>query len=429
VKVLVVLAPYRSLLATPGSKAFTAAGFVARLPISMLNIGIVLLVEAATGSYAIAGAVAATFAVVQAAASPQLARLVDRLGQARVTLPMLAVHLSGLVALILLTQLGAPSWTLFAAAAIAGVATPQIGSLVRARWAHLVSGTPRLHTAYSFESVVDELIFIVGPVLVTILATGVSPAAGIGAAMIFVGAGTLLFALQRGTEPEPSGRTRGNAGSAIAVPAIRVLALAFVALGAIFGSVDVATVAFADEAGRPAAAGLVLAVFAVGSMISGLAYGAVRWRSSLRRRFLVTVVALAVSAMLLVLVPSIPLLVPFAFVVGLSISPTIVAAMGLVESLVPARQLTEGLTWATTGVGFGIAIGSSLAGRVVEASDARAGFAVTLGAGLATALIALAGSRWLRPPLEAAATSPAAAAADGRRPDRKAAAALAESPG
>ncbi len=100
--------------------------------------------------------------------------------------------------------------------------------------------------------------------------------------------------------------------------------------------------------------------------------------------------------MLLVLVPSILALVPLAFVVGLSISPTIVAAIGLVEALVPARQLTEGLTWATTGVGFGIAIGSSVAGRVVEASGARAGYAVTLGAGLATALIALAGSRWLR---------------------------------
>jgi MFS family permease len=427
--VLVVLAPYRSLLSTPGSKAFTAAGFVARLPISMLNIGIVLLVEAATGSYAIAGAVAATFAVVQAGASPQLARLVDRLGQARVTLPMLAVHLSGLVALVLLAQLDAPSWTLFVAAAVAGVATPQIGSLVRARWANLVSGTPRLHTAYSFESVVDELIFIVGPVLVTILATAVSPAAGIGAAMLFVGTGTLLFALQRRTEPEPSGRTRDEAGSAIAVPAIRVLALAFLALGAIFGSVDVATVAFADEAGRPAAAGLVLAVFAVGSMVSGLAYGAMRWRSSLQRRFLVTVVALALSSMLLVLVPSIPLLVPFAFLVGLSISPTIVAAMGLVESLVPARQLTEGLTWATTGVGFGIAIGSSLAGRVVEASGARAGFAVTLGAGLATAVIALAGSRWLRPRLPSTTSSRNHVPEVSGRTERPAAAALVESAG
>jgi MFS family permease len=395
--VLVVLAPYRSLLTTPGSKAFTAAGFVARLPISMLNIGIVLLVEAATGSYAIAGAVAATFAVIQAAASPQLARLVDRLGQARVTVPMLAVHLSGLLALVLLAQLGGPTWTLFLAAAFAGIATPQIGSLVRARWAYLVSGTPRLHTAYSFESVVDELIFIVGPVLVTILATTVSPAAGIGAAMLFVGTGTLLFAVQRRTEPEPSGRPRGEGGSAIAVPAIRVLALAFLALGAIFGSVDVATVAFADEQGSPAAAGLVLAVFAIGSMVSGLAYGAMRWRSSLQRRFLVAVLILALSSMLLVLIPSIPLLVPFAFLVGLSISPTIVAAFGLVESLVPARQLTEGLTWATTGVGFGIAIGSSLAGRVVEAAGAHAGYAVTLCAGVATAIIVIAGWRWLRP--------------------------------
>jgi MFS family permease len=193
----------------------------------------------------------------------------------------------------------------------------------------------------------------------------------------------------------------------------------------------VATVAFADEAGRPASAGLVLAVFALGSMVSGLAYGAMRWRSSLRRRFLVTVIALALSSMLLVLVPSIPLLVPFAFLVGLSISPTIVAAMGLVESLVPARQLTEGLTWATTGVGFGIAIGSSLAGRVVEASGARAGFAVTLGAGLATAIIALAGFRWLRPrhPSKDAPGIDEARDANSGRAERPAAAALAECPG
>ena len=138
-------------------------------------------------------------------------------------------------------------------------------------------------------------------------------------------------------------------------------------------------------------------MFAIGSMVSGLAYGAMRWRSSLQRRFLVAVLILALSSMLLVLIPSIPLLVPFAFLVGLSISPTIVAAWfgGVAGS---AHQLTEGLTWATTGVGFGIAIGSSLAGRVVEAAGAHAGYAVTLRAGVATAIIVIAGWRWLRPP-------------------------------
>ena len=248
---------------------------------------------------------------------------------------------------------------------------------------------------FSFESVVDELIFIVGPVLVTILATTVSPAAGIGAAMLFVGTGTLLFAVQRRTEPEPSGRPRGEGGSAIAVPASSARA-GFSRARRDLRLVDVATVAFADEQGPSCS----------GTRTRGVRDRQHGVRTRVRRDALAVVAAAPLprrradpGAVVDAArpIPSIPLLVPFAFLVGLSISPTIVAAW-LVESLVPARQLTEGLTWATTGVGFGIAIGSSLAGRVVEAAGAHAGYAVTLCAGVATAIIVIAGWRWLRPP-------------------------------
>ena len=134
----------------------------------MQTLGIVLLVSATTGSYAWAGGVSAVFALVQAMLAPTQGRLVDRVGQARVLLPALVVHGAGLAVLVWLALSGAPVWTLFPAAALFGGSYPQPGSLVRARWAHALGGSALLPTAFSFESVVDEVIFVVGPVLVTV---------------------------------------------------------------------------------------------------------------------------------------------------------------------------------------------------------------------------------------------------------------------
>jgi MFS family permease len=392
-----VLDPYRRVLSVPGGAAFSAAGFVARLPISMQTLGVVLLVAATTGSYALAGAVSATFVLVQALLAPLQGRLADRLGQARVVVPALAVHTVGAAAVIGLALADAPVWTLFPAAAVFGGSYPQPGSLVRARWAHALAGSPLLPTAFSLESVVDEVIFVVGPVLVTLLATQVAPAAGLLAAYGFSVVGCLALASQRRTEPPPQVAARGTPrpSSVLRLAGVRVLIAVGLALGSIFGSVEVATVAFTDERGQPAAAGIVLALLAAGSLIAGVWYGTVGWRSTPQRRFVLGVVLLAVAVAPLPLAPNVPVLAVLAFVGGFAISPALIAGFALLDRLVPPTSRTEGLAWFSTGIGIGLALSSSVSGQVVDAASGRAALAVTVASGLLAAGLVLAGARWL----------------------------------
>jgi MFS family permease len=396
-----VLRTYRALLAVPGGLAFSAAAFVMRLPISMLGLGTVLLVVSSTGSYGMAGATAATVALTQAVCAPSLGRLVDRLGQARVMLPAVAAHGLGLAALLGAALGGGPTWTLFPAAALYGGTYPPAGSLVRARWAHAVAGTPLLATAYSVESILDEVIFIVGPVLVTALATGVSAAAGPLVAFSFAATGTVALARQRRTEPPRRQAGEPKHPSALRVPGLRVLVGMAAALGGLFGSLEIVVVAFASERGARPVAGLVLALIATGSMLSGLLYGAIRWRVPLRRRLLIGLAAMALAISSLGLAGTVPQLAVLAFVAGFAISPTLIAVFGLVEALVPAATRTEGLTWLTTGIGVGIALAAALVGRVIDAAGARPAFLLPIGCGLLAAVLALAGASRLRPAPEA----------------------------
>jgi MFS family permease len=383
----------------PGAVGFVLAGLVARLPISMQSLGVVLLVQATTGSYALAGAVSATFALVQALLAPLLGRLVDRHGQARVLVPALALYAAGLGGLVALALADAPSWTLFPAAAVYGGSYPQPGSLVRARWAHALGGTPLLPTAFSLESVLDEVVFVVGPVLVTLLATEVVPEAGVLTAGVFTIVGSLALAAQRRTEPPPHPSSAGvRAPSVLRGAGVRVLVLVGGAVGGIFGSIEVATVAFTDEHGQPAAAGLVLALLAGGSLLAGLCYGTVRWRAPLSRRFVRGVVLLAAVTVPLPFAPNVPVLAALVFVGGFTISPTLIAAFALLEELVPAVSRTEGLTWFSTGIGIGLAAAASATGQVVDAAGGRAAFGVALAFGILAALLALAGAGRLARP-------------------------------
>jgi MFS family permease len=393
-----MLGPYRRVLSVPGGAAFSVAGFVARVPISMQTLGTVLLVAATSGSYALAGSVSAALALAEAAFSPLLGRLVDRNGQARVLVVALASHALGLAALVALALAAAPAWTLFPAAAVYGASYPQPGSLVRARWSHVLAGDPLLPTAFSWESVLDEVIFVVGPVLVTALATQVAPAAGLLAAYGFSLVGGVALAAQRHTEPPAH---RGDAGtrlrSVLGRPGVPVLVLVAAALGGVFGSVEVATVAFTAERGQPAAAGVVLALLAAGSMLAGLWYGAVSWRAPVERRYVLGVLALAAATLPLPLAPGVVVLGALAFAGGFAISPALIAGFALLDTLVPASSRTEGLAWFSTGIGIGLAVGSSVAGQVVDAAGGRAALGVTVASGLIAAALVLTGARRLSP--------------------------------
>jgi hypothetical protein len=397
--------PYLDVLRVPGAAAFSAAGGLARLPMSMVGIGTVLMVQAYTGSYAVAGRVSAVLVVSTALASPQVARWVDRAGQHRVMLPLLALTTAGLLGLVAAAALGAPEPVLWPLAVLAGGAQGSYGSYVRARWIRALGDPQRLHTAFSFESAVDELVYIVGPVLATVLATAVVPPGALLAAALAGGVGGLWFLLQRATEPPVVGHDAGAAAgsarargprSAIFVPGMPVLALVFVAMGTIFGAADVSTVAFAQEQGHTGRAGFVLAAFALGSMVSGLGYGARHWTSPLSTRFAVGTVVLAAGVSLFFMARTLGVLALVMALAGLAIAPTVINGNAMVQQLVPAHRLTEGLAWVGTSIGVGSSLGSWLAGARIDAVGSHGGFLVAMAAGWTCVLLALVALPTLR---------------------------------
>ncbi|MEV0779559.1 MFS transporter [Streptomyces sp. NPDC050428] len=388
--------PYRAIFTAPGTRSFSAAGLVGRMPLSMMGIGVVTMISQLTGRYGLAGALAATLAMSAAGMGPLISRLVDRHGQRRVLRPAALTAVTAVTGLLVCAQRSAPEWTLFVFAAGAGC-VPSVGSMVRARWAELYRGSPReLHAAYSWESIVDELCFIFGPIVAIGLSTAWFPAAGPLLAAVFLLVGVFWLTAQRATEPVPQSREHHTGGTALRSPGLQVLVVTFVATGAIFGAIDVVTVAFAEERGNKTAASLVLAVYALGSCLAGVVFGLLHPRGSASRRWLVGVGVMAVSMIPLQLAGSLPLLAVALFVAGLSVAPTMVTTMALVEAHVPRTKLTEGMTWTSTGLAVGVALGSSAGGWVVDASGARAGFAVPVVAGVAAALVALLGHRRLR---------------------------------
>jgi predicted MFS family arabinose efflux permease len=390
-----MLRSYAEVVRRPGAVAFSAAGLVARLPISMLGLGIVLLVTAERGTYALAGALSATFALAASLIGPIGSRYVDRWGQHRV-LPVLTGLSAAMVSLFVVGVLRAwPDPALFLLAALAGASQPNIASMVRARWALMLSGTPLLRTAFALESVVDELIFVVGPPLATVLALQVAPPAALLACVVFLVVGATALSVQRRTEPPPARHDHVGGPGAFRYPGMVVLTMAMVCIGGVFGSFEVVTVAFSAEQGAAGATGLLLALYALGSLIAGVVVGALHLRMPLHRQLLASAALLAVVTLPFPVVPGIPVMTVAAFLAGVAVSPVLISTFALVERLVPAQRLTEGLTLATSGIGIGLSVSASLAGWLIDTRGASVAYVVTAASGVLTLLATLAGARVL----------------------------------
>jgi Major Facilitator Superfamily len=385
-----VLGPYRAVLSTPGAPAFEVAGFFARLPIATVGLGIVLLVSTRTGSYALAGSISATAIVAQAVAAPMMARLMDRVGQATVLIPVFAGFAAAIVVMVAVVEADVPTPVPHLAAAAVGVLEPPVGACVRARWRHALADSPLLHTAFSLEAVIDEAIFMVGPVVVTVLATQVNETAGLLTIAVVATAGGWWLGAQRSTEPPISGdgREEGTAVAPMRWLALGPIIVVGALLGSLFGASEVVLVAFAEEAGHPGAAGALLACWAAGSLIAGLITGAVRWRSSTRSRYRFGTLALGAVMLPLPFIDGLWPLCVGVFVAGFATSPTLVATVSLIDDTVPARRLTEGITWVTTGLGLGVALGAAVAGRIIDELGASPAFWVSIVSGGFAALVA-----------------------------------------
>jgi MFS family permease len=372
-------------------------GLAARQPLAMLTISMVLLVRHTTGSYGTAGAAAAVTGAAMALCAPRGGRLADRYGQRAVLLPGVALHALSVMAVVALAVAGAPAWALLAMAVPAGASVPQIGPMVRSRWVVALDdpSSPLMQTAAALESVSDELTFVVGPVLATALCTGVHPAAGLVAEAALTVVGGVLFSAQRRSEPLPHGPSVAGGvarASALSLPGVRALVVAFLGVGAVFGGMQVSLAAFTQEICRPGLNGVLYGTFAAGNMLAGAVYGAVSWRLGPRTRLLAAYLGLTVACSPLWAAHSLALLSVLPFVAGVFIAPTIVTGYSLVDALVPGTARTEAFTWLTGAVAFGQAIAVTVAGLLTDARGSSAGFTVPL-AGTLLALAVLVGLR------------------------------------
>ena len=381
---------YRRLFTIPGTRAFTTGNLIARLPAGMFSVSAVVMIAGTRGSYALAGAVTATGLAATALTAPWIARLTDRHGQSRTAVPATAVAVLGSLTLLLCVHYGAPDWTLFAAYA-ATATTPNTGGMSRARWAHLLADAPEaLHTANSFEQAADELCFMLGPALAAFLCGTFFPEAGTLTGAVLLLTGTLIYTAQRETEPPPSPTPKGS--SPLRAPGIPPLIAGFVATGAVFGSMEVGTLAYTDAVGQRAAGGAVLALQAAGSCAAGLLYGKRKPTGPPERRLRWCLLAMTALMSLPLLATrtlnSLPALAVALLLAGMATAPTMITAMTLLQHRTPEGRLNEGMSLAVTGLLLGIACGSATEGWVAEHASPTAGFAVPMAAAAgATALL------------------------------------------
>lgn len=392
-----MLKPYAHLMRRPGAGAFFAAGILGRMPISMIGLGIVILIARASGSYGLAGAVSGVAVIAGALTGPIQGRLVDRFGQRALLLIGSAACTVALAALLVAVHADASGWVLYVLSFIAGGTRPQVGTFARARWTHLLGRGRALQTAFALEAVGDEVVFIVGPVLVTALATQVSPYAALSTAGVLGLAGGIWLASLRGSDPPGRGKSDGSEQAPLPWLSIMLLSLIGLGLGATLGGTEVITVAFTTEKGQAGLAGVVLAVWAFGSLLAGLWYGSVHWRAPVERRLLIGTIALAITLAPLPWVNSVLMLGVVLFCCGMTIAPTMVAVTACVEEWVPPERLTEAITWTVTGILLGVAPGNAAAGHAVDVWGPSDAYWVPFLVGIACAIVAAISITFARP--------------------------------
>lgn len=396
-----MLTTYRRALALPGAKRFSSTAFVARLPIAMSVLGIVLLISESTGSYAQAGALAAVFQVGIAVGTLISSRLVDQLGQRRMLPWIASAHAVALLAFVASVEGGLPLAVQVAVILVSGFSQPAIGSMVRARWAKVTSTPEELRGAFALESIIDELIFSIGPLLTAFLAFQVGLPVPLILAAVITLAGSLALSVQHRTEPHAAGRRRpfeGDQphGSALRLPGMVFMAVAAMGVGGVFGSYEVTIVAFTKNAGQPGASGLVLGLWAIGSMLGGIYFGSRRWPMPLSRQVVVLAGVLTIVLLPAPFVGSVPVLSATTFFAGMAVAPVLIAVFSLTERLVPQAQLTEGLTWATSGMSIGFSTGTSIAGIIIDAHGTAWAFSIPVASAASACIVAAIGQPVLR---------------------------------
>lgn len=384
-----MLAPYRPLFSVPGARIFITGGMVARSAGAMFGVATVAMIAARRGSYELAGAVMAVGMTSLALFAPVLGRMVDRYGQRRIAIPFFIWSGFWAVMTVLVSMCGWPSWMFFITYPLCG-AIPNLGTMARARWSHIFRDDPRsLHTAMSFEQVMEEVTFVIGPVLAVWFATAIFPEAGFLFAILCYGVGVLVFISARSTEPPVISHEERPGGFAFTQPGLIPLAIIMVMTGVIFGVNEVVTIAVADAAGHKSLAGPILALYALGSAVSGLVFGTRSHGRNLLKLLILGTLGMFLLEAPVLFAHNLGVLAAAMLLAGIATAPTLITTMNLIERIVPKAQINEGMTIVLTGLIIGIALGSAVSGAVVDRIGSQHGYVVAVLAGILAFVMAL----------------------------------------
>ena len=366
---------YAAVLARPHMVPLMASAFVGRLPVAMHSLGMVLFLSHETGSYAVAGAATGAFAIAGGVSAPILGRIIDRAGQTPVLIACAIAFPASVVGLVAVAESTSSTPAIVACAASTGLAFPPLFATLRALISSVAGALAE--TAFALEAMLQELFFILGPLLVALIVAIASRQAALAVAAVLTTIGTLAFAAT-----EPSRRWRPSPPEqrhhrALASPGIRTILMTSVVDGLTFGSLEVALPAFAQRHGSSGAAGLMLGTLAFGSLLGGFWYGARESSRDPAELLVLFAWPLAAGLASLLLANSIPVMFALLFVAGLFVAPSAAVSFSLVGRLAPSSALTEAFTWLSTAVTAGFAGGGVIAGLLVQHASVRAALLAT----------------------------------------------------
>jgi MFS family permease len=385
------LARYGALFRVPHVRRLVLSGMLARLPMGMIGLALLLLVRENGGSYAAAGAVSGLYFVATAIGAPISGRLVDRRGQARILRSRAVSFPALLVGVCALALLDAPLPLIGAAAAAAGGLMPPVGASLRSLWPRMFADAELRAAAYALEASLQEITFIVGPLLVALLTAAASPVLALGVAAVVGGVGTMLIALAepvRAWRPEEERHAASILGALESRGVLTIIGLSG-CLGLGFGATEVGFPAFAELHGGAELGSIPLSLFAGGSLVGGLVAGA-RVTMPPLRLLRVSAVLLTLGLALPLLGWSLPSMAALAFLAGLAIAPVVMSAYGLVDAVAARGTAAEAFSWITTAVFAGFSVGMALGGTLIDAYGAKSSFVLgTASAALGAVLVAV----------------------------------------
>jgi MFS family permease len=386
------LADYRAALSTPGTRAPVVTAMLARLPIAMIGLSLLLYVQRGTGSFAVAGLVSAALLVGVAIGSVVQGRVMDRLGPTRPLLVLCGMFAVAVTAGVLAIESRASTGVMVMLAAGIGLTQPTVGSASRAMWTRLLPPGSTRQAAYAFEAISLEVFFILGPAVAGLLIAAPWPGTGVVAGawlMVIGGAGFALTPVIRGHRPRADGGGGGGVGllGALASPGMRTVALASMGFGATIGFVEVAVPAAATLAGHAPMGGVLLALWSVSSVIFGVFYAVRPWPRPLHLRLPALLAAFAVLVAPLAIPSTLVGLAALLLLAGVMITPQATAHSAAIEQVAPGGTVTEAFGWVITAVTLGLGLGQSASGYLVEHAGVAASFLAASGTGLLFALL------------------------------------------